>query len=96
MTIQITESAYADIEVASQFYEAQEKGLGIYFQDSIFSDIDSLLIYAGIHQKQYAKYRLLSQKFPYAIYYDLHDGAVIVVAVLDCRRNPAWIKNKLK
>ncbi len=44
MNIQITESAYTDIEAASQFYENQEEGLGIYFQDSIFSDIDSLLI----------------------------------------------------
>ena len=96
MNIQITESAYTDIETASQFYEDQEEGLGIYFQDSIFSDIDSLLIYAGIHQKQYTKYRLLSQKFPYAIYYDFHDDSVIVLAVLDCRRNPVWIKKKLK
>ena len=96
MNIQITESAYADIEVASRFYETQEDGLGAYFQDSIFSDIDSLLIYAGIHQKQFGKHRLLSRKFPYAIYYDVHENSVVVSAVLDCRRNPVWLKQKLK
>ena len=96
MNIRITESAYRDIERAALFYEAQEEGLGVYFQDSIFSDIDSLILYAGIHRKQYGKYRLLSGKFPYAIYYELSDNYVIVVAVLDCRRNPVSIKEKLK
>jgi len=84
MNIRITESAYADIETASQFYEVQEVGLGSYFQDSIFSDIDSLLIYAGIHQKQYAKYRFLSQKFPYAIYYDFGSSASVVGNLKKC------------
>jgi plasmid stabilization system protein ParE len=96
MNIEITESAYTDIETASQFYELQETNLGGYFQNSIFSDIDSLILYAGIHQKQFSKYRLLSHKFPYAIYYDFHDNKIVVIAVLDCRRNPKWIKEKLK
>jgi hypothetical protein len=96
MNIEITESAYTDIETASQFYELQEAILGGYFQISIFSDIDSLILYAGIHQKQFSKYRLLSHKFPYAIYYDFHDNKIVVIAVLDCRRNPKWIKEKLK
>ena len=56
MNIEITESAYTDIETASQFYELQETSLGGYFQDSIFSDIDSLILYAGIHQKQFSKF----------------------------------------
>jgi hypothetical protein len=32
-----------------RFYEAQDEGLGDYFLNSIFSDIDSLQLYAGIH-----------------------------------------------
>ena len=96
MNIQISDSAYKDLEFAQFFYEHQEEGLGIYFQDSLFSDIDSLRFYAGIHPIQYGKYRLLSKKFPYAIYYLLESDLIIVTAVLDCRRNPNWIKNKLK
>ena len=54
---------------AQNFYEKQNAGLGEYFQNSIFADIDSLIIYAGIHRVQQGHYRLLSKKFPYAIYY---------------------------
>ena len=58
MKILITESAYNGIASAKAFYEAQERGLGEYFQDSIFSDIDSLLVNAGIHTIHYGKHRL--------------------------------------
>ena len=96
MKIKISESAYRDLDDAFVFYEAQEEGLGSYFQDSLFSDVDSLKLYAGIHSKHLKKYRLLSKRFPYAIYYIIKNGTIIVSAVLDCRRNPTWIKNKLK
>ena len=96
MKIKITKSAYNDIVVAQNFYKTQKPGLGEYFQNSIFADIDSLNIYAGIHKVQQGHYRLLSKKFPYAIYYKIVDNAIIVTAILDCRRNPLWIKKKLK
>jgi hypothetical protein len=38
----------------------------------------------------------LAKRFPFAIYYDLGDGQVTVVAVLDCRQNPASIIERLK
>ena len=96
MKILITESAYNDIASAKAFYGAQERGLGEYFQDSIFSDIDSLLVNAGIHTIHYGKHRLLSKKFPYAIYYQKENDTIVVYAVLDCRRNPKGIKDKLR
>jgi len=96
MIIQISESAYNDLDEGCLFYESQHVGLGSYFQESLFSDIDSLKIYAGIHSKHFGKYRLLSKRFPYAVYYSIKIDAVIVSAVLDCRRNPEWIRNKLK
>jgi len=96
MKIKISESAYRDLDDAFVFYHAQEEGLGSYFQDSLFADIDSLKLYAGIHSKHLKKYRLLSKRFPYAIYYIIKNETIIVSAVLDCRRNPDWIKNKLK
>ena len=96
MNIKISNSAYKDIEYGQLFYERQEYGLGIYFQDAIFSDIDSLRFYAGIHLIQYGKYRLLSKKFPYAIYYKIKDDIVVVTAVLDCRRKSDWIMKRMK
>lgn len=96
MNIKILGSAYQDLIEGYWFYEKQEEGLGNYFMDSLFSDIDSLRIYAGIHPIYFSRYyRLLSNRFPFAIYYRIDNNMVLVYAVLDCRRNPAWIKDRL-
>ena len=42
MTIKIQPAALADLAVGYSFYEATEAGLGGYFLDSLYSDIDSL------------------------------------------------------
>jgi hypothetical protein len=35
------------------FYEEQETGLGAYFLESLYSDIESLKLYVGIHRQPY-------------------------------------------
>lgn len=97
MKIKILLSAQKDIIDGYGFYEKQSVGAGAYFVDSIFSDIDSLSIYAGIHKICFGKYhRMLSKRFPFAVYYKIDNDVVLVYAILDCRRNPAWIRDKLK
>ena len=82
------EEVSIDLKIAEEFYEQQSRGLGKYFKDSIISDIESLWLYAGIHQRVFGLYRLLSKRFPYGIYYDTQKSIVIIVAVLDLRQNP--------
>lgn len=97
MKIKILASATQDLIDGYWFYEKQAEGLGSYFLDTLFSDVDSLAIYGGIHPKYYNKYhRLLSKRFPFAIYYRVENDIALVHAILDCRRNPAWIRKKLK
>ena len=68
MKIEILSSAMSDLMEGRRFYEKQGEGLGEYFFDSLFSDIDSLTLYAGIHPEFYGYYRMLSKRFPYAVY----------------------------
>lgn len=96
MKLRILESAKEDLIDGCHFYEAQSPGLGTYFLDALFSDIDSLIFYAGIHRKVFGSYRALSKRFPFAIYYELTGDEVQVHAVLDCRRRPSWIRRQLK
>jgi hypothetical protein len=93
--ISIQPSAVADLRVGFRFYEKQQAGLGGYFLDSLYSDIESLLLYAGIHSQHFGKYRVLSDRFPYAVYYELREDLIMVRAVLDLRRDPSWISQKL-
>ena len=95
MKIVILPSARNDLAEGFRFYDEQEEGLGGYFIESLLSDIDSLQIYAGVHRKEFGFHRLLSKRFPYAIYYALDSETVFVRAALACRRNPKWRRRKL-
>ncbi|MCX6340168.1 MAG: type II toxin-antitoxin system RelE/ParE family toxin [Candidatus Aureabacteria bacterium] len=94
MKIRILSAAEEDLEEGCRFYESQSPGLGSYFLDSLYSDIDSLTYFAGIHQVVFRYHRQLSNRFPFAVYYRIIDNAVVVFAVLDCRRNPSWIRRR--
>ncbi len=89
MKLRILTLALNDLDVGRRFYERQQPGLGDYFLDSLFSDVDSLLLFAGIHQQFHGYHRTLSKRFPYAIYYKVIGDEVQVWRVLDCRRHPA-------
>ena len=93
--IQILSEAETDLEDGMFFYESQEQGVGEYFWGSLLSDIESLIVYAGVHSKVYGYYRMSSKRFPYSIYYDLKDNTAYVIAVLAERRNPIWVRSKL-
>ena len=97
MNIKILSSARQDLLDGYYFYEAQSHGMGDYFLDSLYSDIDSLMITHGVHQRFFNRYyRLLSKRFPFAVYYQLEDEVIWVYSVLDCRQKPAWIRKKLQ
>ncbi len=96
MRIKILSSAVEDLHLGRVFYEDQGEGLGEYFFDSLFSDIDSLVLYAGIHPKVFGYHRLLSKRFPYAVYYTIEDDLAVVWRVLDLRRDPDRIRRALK
>jgi plasmid stabilization system protein ParE len=96
MKIVILPSARDDLADGFRFYELQEEGLGGYFLESLFSDIDSLRLYAGIHPKSFGNRRLLSKRFPHAIYYAEQSETVFVKAVLDCRRDPKFHRQRLR
>lgn len=96
MRIEILESAQDDLAAGRSFYETQGEGLGEYYLDSLFSDIDSLRVYAGIHAVHFGRYhRLLSRRFPFAVYYTVEEEIARVHAVLDCRRDPKRIEERL-
>ena len=78
MRIRILGSAIDDLADGRGFYERQGPKVGDYFLNSLFSDIDSLTLYAGIHRKVFRFHRLLSKRFPFAIYYQFDGNEVTV------------------
>ena len=45
MWVRITEPAEADLEQGYLFYEQQQTGLGTYFLDALFTDIDPFVFF---------------------------------------------------
>jgi plasmid stabilization system protein ParE len=95
--IEILDHAEDDLIEGFRFYEAQQPGLGSYFLVNLYGDIESLCLHGGMHRKAYKDYhRLLSKRFPFAVFYKVREDTVFIHAVLDCRRDPAWIRKRLK
>ena len=64
MRIRILSAAEEDLEEGFRFYESQSPGLGSYFLDSLYSDIDSLAYFGGFHQVVFGYHRQALQTFP--------------------------------
>lgn len=96
MKLRLLSLAEVDLLRGFQFYERQNPGVGAYFLETLYSDIESLRLYAGTHRYVYGYHRLLSRRFPYAVYYDVYADEIRIWRVLDCRRAPSWIQRQLR
>lgn len=96
MKIRILTLAFDDLQAGRDFYEQQQPGLGAYFLDTLFSDIESLLLYAGVHVRFFGYFRALSKRFPYAIYYKVDGEHIEIWRILDCRQNPKRTESVLR
>lgn len=66
MEIKILRSAQQDLVDAYYLYEQQRQGIGQYFLDNVYTDIESLSSTAGIHPVVFNTYhRLLAKKIPF-------------------------------
>ena len=62
----------------------------------ILSDLDSLILFAGVHPVYFGFHRMLSKRFPFGICYEVEDEVVYVYAILDLRRDPLWLRKQLR
>ena len=95
MKLRLLPAAMRDLANGADFYELQKLGLGSYFNDCLSADIESLQVCFGVHEKYRRFYRLLSKKFPFAVYYLINDESIEIYAVLDCRQSPRSIDRSL-
>ncbi len=95
MKIRILHEAELDLLDGYNFYEMQAPGLGDYFIDSLYADIDSLYLHAKAHEVHFGYHRLLARRFPFAIFYKANMDAIDVWAILDCRQDPKETKGRL-
>lgn len=97
MKVRVLRSAHDSIIEGLEFYERQEPGLGAHFIESILADIRSLGVSGGGHQIFLDIYhRKVCKRFPFSIYYKVEHSEINVYRVLDNRRDPRWISERLR
>ena len=93
--VEILDAAVADLRQGRAFYDNRQKGIGDYFWDSLIADVESLQLFAGIHQRRGRVYRMSAKHFPYLIHYIIKNETALVVAVLPSKLNPDTITKAL-
>ncbi|MFM8259720.1 MAG: type II toxin-antitoxin system RelE/ParE family toxin, partial [Vulcanococcus sp.] len=91
----LLDDAKEDLRNAWFFYERQAPSLGDRFLDAIEADVLQLPAYAGIHLQVDGLHRMLIKRFLFALYDLIEEGSIDIYAVLDCRRDPSWIRERL-
>ena len=92
--IEITETAYMQIDKAYDWYEIKRAGLGHVFfvsvQDSLKMVAQNPFLFAYVYQKVR---RVLTKKFPYSIFYRVDEAnkTVEVIAVRHQAENMNWL-----
>lgn len=69
MRLRVLPSAIGDLRAGGSFYSEHGGEVGDYFLDSLFADIDSLTVYAGVHMQLWGFHRMLARRCPFAIYH---------------------------
>lgn len=95
MKVRLLTAAVADIRQDVRYFESQSPGLGKYFRFCIKEDLQRLRVHAGIHAREHGHFRMISKRFPHVIYYEILDGVAVVAAIIDNRRDPEWIAERL-
>ena len=95
MDIRLLDAATDDLRNGWLFYELQAPGLGNRFLDAVEADVQSLTVYGGIHLQVDGFHRMLIRRFPFALYDVMEATSIDIYAILDCRRDPIWIRARL-
>ena len=95
MKVRLLDEAENDLRDGYAFYERQNHGLGRYFLKVLRKALRALGHLGGVHQIEYGCFRAIPPHFPFKIFYVIEDGTVVVVAIIDSRRQPERIRRRL-
>ena len=79
------------------WYEDKVRGLGEEFLRMFYACAAEIPQNPLLYRKVYGEFRRrLMRRFPYAIYFQVEEGAVIVFGLFHCARNPQAIHRTLR
>jgi len=80
----------ADVEAAFEWYEGEEPGLGFEFLEELRAAYHRILDHPfGYQVLRFGIRRVLTRRFPYAVYFSVEGETIVIVAVVSTARDPA-------
>lgn len=77
-----------DIDDEAAYYEGEQPGLGVQFVVEVFDKIDAATGFPSKHREEFDDVRVaLVDGFPFGVFFIIEGVEVVVLAVLDLRRD---------
>lgn len=96
MKIEFLEAAQAELDDAFEWYEAQQKNLGVQFINEFEAAIKRISIYPESYVLIDNEIRrCLIKRFPYGILYGIQSDTIVIIAVAHLHRKPNYWKERL-
>jgi toxin ParE2 len=84
-----TSSALSELKDATLYYEQKENGLGTAFLDEIDATVERILRFPHAwHTMSARTRRCRTHRFPFGLLYQIRPNEILVIAVMDLRRDP--------
>ena len=97
MEIVFHPEALDEFKAETAFYEGIQSGLGAAFADEVLRMIELARLFPRLGTPEEDGVRsLITKRFPFLIYYEIVADQIRVRAVLDCQRDPKWIRSRLR
>jgi len=89
MNARFTSAAESELKEATEFYESAENGLGARFLDEVEAAVERIkaqpLAWAPLSPRTR---RCRTHRFPYGVLYQVRSDEILIVSVMDLRRDP--------
>ena len=96
MRVEFHPEAVAEFRAAAQYYETQHDGLGSRFVSSVEAAVARIAEAPSSHRVVEDDIRrCLTKVFPYAVLFSIESDCVLIVAVMHCRREPGYWRNRV-
>ena len=95
LSVVLRKKARAEFDLAVDWYERREGGLGAEFADRIQAVFDRIAAAPEIHATVHRDIRrALVRQFPYSVYYRIKAERLVVLAVFHNKRDPKIWKSR--
>jgi toxin ParE1/3/4 len=95
MRVEFHPDALAEFRASAEYYEQQQPGLGERFANAV--EVAVAHIAAAPESWRIIEddiRRCLTKVFPYAVLYSIEPDNILIIAVMHCRREPSYWRNR--